>query len=111
MVDRFFRKLAEVYDRRLRSLIRRPWLVMVMVGALIVLGALTFRPAVGVHASSRRGTVKVTIEGARRHELRHMYQYGLKLKPSRSRSSRRMAISPRAAASARRRRWRSVAHR
>ena len=41
-VDRFFRRLAQVYERRLRSLIRRPWLVIGSVGALVVLGALTF---------------------------------------------------------------------
>jgi multidrug efflux pump len=42
-VDRFFRRLAEVYDRRLRSLIRRPWLVIGAVGALMVVGAVTFK--------------------------------------------------------------------
>ena len=41
-VDRFFRKLAQVYERRLRSLIRRPWLVIGTVGGLVVLGAVTF---------------------------------------------------------------------
>jgi multidrug efflux pump len=41
-VDRFFRRLAEMYERRLRSLIRRPWLVIGSVGALVVLGGVTF---------------------------------------------------------------------
>jgi multidrug efflux pump len=41
-VDRFFRKLAQMYERRLHSLIRRPWLVIGAVGALVVLGGVTF---------------------------------------------------------------------
>src|SRR5690606_40543286 len=64
MVDRFFRKLAEVYDRRLRSLIRRPWLIMGAVGALIVLGALGFM-SVPSELTPRGdpGRVSVSIEG------------------------------------------------
>ncbi|MBX5462318.1 MAG: efflux RND transporter permease subunit [Steroidobacteraceae bacterium] len=41
-VDRFFRKLGEAYERRLRSLIRRPWLIVGAVAALVALGGLTF---------------------------------------------------------------------
>jgi multidrug efflux pump len=41
-VDRFFTGVANHYDRRLRSLIRRPWLIVGAVGALMALGGLTF---------------------------------------------------------------------
>ena len=37
-VDSFFKRASQLYDRRLRSLIRRPWLVVGAVGVLIVLG-------------------------------------------------------------------------
>src|SRR5215510_5993267 len=42
-IERFFNGLSEFYGRRLRSLMRRPWLVVGAVGALAVLGGLTFR--------------------------------------------------------------------
>ncbi|HEY5760062.1 MAG TPA: efflux RND transporter permease subunit [Steroidobacter sp.] len=80
MVDRFFRKLAEVYDARLRSLIRRPWLVMGIVGVLMVLGALTFRSVPSEFTPSADvGRVSVTIEAPEGTSFDHMYQYGLKL--------------------------------
>jgi multidrug efflux pump len=80
MVDRFFRRLAEVYDKRLRSLIRRPWLVMGMVGALVVLGALTFRSVPSEFTPTADvGRVSVTIEAPEGTSFDHMYQYGLKL--------------------------------
>ena len=80
MVDRFFRKLAEVYDLRLRSLIRRPWLVMGMVGALVALGALTFRSVPSEFTPvADVGRVSVTIEAPEGTSFDHMYQYGLKL--------------------------------
>ena len=41
-VDSFFRKLGAAYERRLRSLIRRPWLIVGAVGGLMVLGGVTF---------------------------------------------------------------------
>jgi multidrug efflux pump len=41
-VDRFFRWVAKGYERRLRSLIRRPWLVIGAVCALVVIGGVTF---------------------------------------------------------------------
>ncbi|MBL8270511.1 efflux RND transporter permease subunit [Steroidobacter sp.] len=79
-VDRFFRKLAEVYDRRLRSLIRRPWLVIGMVGALMVLGALTFRSVPSEFTPVvDSGRVSVTIEAPEGTSFNHMYEYALKL--------------------------------
>jgi multidrug efflux pump len=41
-VDSFFRKLGGWYERRLRSLIRRPWLIVSAVAGLMVLGGITF---------------------------------------------------------------------
>jgi multidrug efflux pump len=80
LVDRFFRRLAEVYDARLRSLIRRPWLVMGIVGGLIVLGALTFRSVPSEFTpSGDAGRVSVSIEAPEGTSFAHMYEYGLKL--------------------------------
>jgi multidrug efflux pump len=41
-IDRFFTRVSSGYERRLRSLIRRPWLIVGAVGGLMVGGALTF---------------------------------------------------------------------
>jgi multidrug efflux pump len=41
-VDVFFTGLSQRYDRRLRSLIRRPWLIVAAVGGLMAAGGLTF---------------------------------------------------------------------
>src|SRR6476659_2451896 len=41
-VDTFVRKLGAAYERRLRSLIRRPWLIVAAVAGLMVFGGLTF---------------------------------------------------------------------
>jgi multidrug efflux pump len=63
-VDRFFKRASAVYDRRLRSLIRRPWLVVAVVAVLIVLGGITFRTVPTEFAPAADvGRVFVTIEG------------------------------------------------
>src|SRR5262249_54172638 len=41
-IDRFFTKVSAGYERRLRSLIRRPWLIVAAVGGLMIGGGLTF---------------------------------------------------------------------
>ncbi|HEV7716415.1 MAG TPA: efflux RND transporter permease subunit, partial [Steroidobacteraceae bacterium] len=41
-VDRFFRRVGALYERRLRSLIRRPWLIVGAVAGLMCVGGLTF---------------------------------------------------------------------
>jgi len=80
LVDRFFRRLTEFYDARLRSLIRRPWLVMGIVGGLIVLGALTFRSVPSEFTPiADAGRVSVTIEAPEGTSFNHMYEYALKL--------------------------------
>ena len=63
-VDRFFKRAAELYDRRLRSLIRRPWLIVGAVGVLVVAGALTFLSVPAEFAPvADVGRVFITIEG------------------------------------------------
>ena len=43
-IEQFLRQSSDRhYDRRLRSLMRRPWLVVGVVAVLAVLGAVTFR--------------------------------------------------------------------
>jgi multidrug efflux pump len=42
-IERFFDKLAQSYDRFLRSVMRRPWTVVGAIAVLAVLGGLTFR--------------------------------------------------------------------
>jgi multidrug efflux pump len=41
-VERFFNKVTEQYERRLRSIIRRPWLIVAAVFVLMAAGGLTF---------------------------------------------------------------------
>ncbi len=41
-IDRFFTRVSSWYERRLRNLIRRPWLIVAGVGVLMVGGGLTF---------------------------------------------------------------------
>ncbi|MDY6946680.1 MAG: efflux RND transporter permease subunit [Pseudomonadota bacterium] len=79
-VDRFFRRLAEVYDARLRSLIRRPWLIVGAVGALMVLGALTFNSVPSEFTpQADAGRVSVSIEGPEGSSFDYMYDYALRL--------------------------------
>ncbi|MBM0107266.1 efflux RND transporter permease subunit [Steroidobacter sp. S1-65] len=79
-VDRFFRRLSEVYDRRLRSLIRRPWLIVGAVGGLVVLGAVTFRSVPSEFTPlADSGRASVSIEAPEGTSFDHMYQYALKL--------------------------------
>ena len=80
MVDRFFRKLAVVYDARLRSLIRQPWLVMGIVAGLVLLGALTFRSVPSEFTPiADAGRVSVSIEAPEGTSFDHMYEYALRL--------------------------------
>jgi multidrug efflux pump len=79
-VDRFFRSMAGLYDRRLRSLIRRPWLVVGAVGVLVVLGALTFRSVPAEFAPPADvGRVFITIEGPEGSSFDYMDGYALRL--------------------------------
>jgi multidrug efflux pump len=72
-VDRFFKRASKVYDRRLRSLIRRPWLVVGAVALLVVLGALTFRTVPSEFAPvADVGRVFITIEGPEGSSFEYM---------------------------------------
>jgi multidrug efflux pump len=42
-IDRFFHRAADWYERRLRSLIRRPWLILGGTAGLVLLAVLAFR--------------------------------------------------------------------
>ena len=80
-VDRFFKRVASVYDRRLRSLIRRPWLVIGAVGVLVV----ARRPdvshgACGVYAPAADvGRAFITIEGPEGATFEYMDGYARRL--------------------------------
>jgi multidrug efflux pump len=79
-VDRFFRRLAEVYDRRLRSLIRRPWLVIGAVGALMVVGAVTFKSMpTEFTPTPDAGRAFINLEGPEGASFEYMEAYGRRL--------------------------------
>jgi multidrug efflux pump len=79
-VDRFFRKLSEMYNRRLSSLIRRPWLIIAAVGGLVVLGGLTFLSVPSEFTpTGDAGRVGVTIEGPEGSSFDYMYDHALRL--------------------------------
>jgi len=72
-IDRFFKRLAATYDRRLRSLIRRPWLVVAGAGVLVVVGALTFRSVPAEFAPAADvGRVFISIEGPEGSSFEYM---------------------------------------
>ena len=63
-VDGFFRRLADWYERRLRSLIRRPWLVLAGTLALVVVAGLAFRALPTEFAPTEdRGVLFVGLDG------------------------------------------------
>jgi|HigsolmetaAR205D_1030408.scaffolds.fasta_scaffold00636_3 multidrug efflux pump len=72
-VDEIFRRLARGYDRRLRSLIRRPWLVIAAVGALVALGAATFMTVPAEFSPPADvGRIFITIEGPEGSSFEYM---------------------------------------
>jgi multidrug efflux pump len=79
-VDRFFKRVANVYDRRLRSLIRRPWLVIGAVGVLVILGALTFRTVPAEFTPPADvGRAFITVEGPEGATFEYMDGYARRL--------------------------------
>jgi multidrug efflux pump len=79
-VDNLFKRAAGAYDRRLRALIRRPWLVVGAVGVLIVAGVLTFRTVPAEFAPTADvGRVILTIEGPEGASFEYMDQYARRL--------------------------------
>ncbi len=79
-VDRFFQRVSGIYDRRLRSLIARPWLVLAGVGALSVLGIVTFRTIPSEFAPVPDvGRVFITLEGPEGASFQYMDNYARQL--------------------------------
>ncbi|HMN46280.1 MAG TPA: efflux RND transporter permease subunit [Povalibacter sp.] len=79
-IDRFFQRLSGLYDRYLRSLIARPWLVVAAVAVLSVFGALTFRSIPSEFAPvADVGRAYITIEGPEGASFQYMDDYARQL--------------------------------
>ena len=79
-VERFFAALSAWYGRRLRSLMRRPWLIVAFVLALLLVGALSFRSLPAEFApAADGGRVMVTITGPEGASFEYTEEYGRKL--------------------------------
>ncbi|MCC7199894.1 MAG: efflux RND transporter permease subunit [Gammaproteobacteria bacterium] len=76
-VDRFFKGLSAAYEKRLRSLIRRPVLVVVSSLGLVVVAALMFRALPQEFAPQEdRGMMMVTLQGPEGASLDYMDRHG-----------------------------------
>jgi multidrug efflux pump len=79
-VDRAFNRAAKAYDRRLRGLIRRPWLVVGVVTALVCAGALTFMTVPAEFAPQPDiGRVFLVIEGPEGSSFEYMDRQAMAL--------------------------------
>lgn len=79
-VDRFFKKLAEIYERRLRQLNRRPLLIVSSVLGLSLLGMLTFRAIPEEFAPSADvGRIFITLQAPEGSSFEYTAEYGRKL--------------------------------
>jgi multidrug efflux pump len=73
LVDRFFRKLAERYDRLLHASIRRPWYVLGAAAVVVVIGGLLFRTIPTEFAPAADvGRVFISIEGPEGASMEYM---------------------------------------
>ena len=80
MVEQFFAKLAAEYDRRLRQLMRRPWLIVGSVLGLGFLGALSFRALPNEFMPSADvGRVFVMLTAPEGASFEYTAEYGRKL--------------------------------
>jgi multidrug efflux pump len=80
VVDRTFRAFARFYERRLRSVIAHPWLVMLGVTILVGLGVLTFRSVPSEFApTADLGRAFITIEAPEGSSFDYMDSYARKL--------------------------------
>ena len=71
-VENFFHRLADSYERRLRQLVRRPWLVVGGTLALVALAAFTFRALPTEFAPQEdRGTVFVGLDAPEGSSLQY----------------------------------------
>ncbi|HEY6642155.1 efflux RND transporter permease subunit [Povalibacter sp.] len=79
-IDRFFKRLSRLYDRYLRALIARPWLVVAGIATLSVFGALTFRSIPAEFAPVPDvGRAFITIEGPEGASFQYMDEYARRL--------------------------------
>jgi len=79
-VERFFKKLAEIYERRLRQLNRRPLLIVSSVVGLSLLGVLTFRAIPEEFAPSADvGRIFITLQAPEGASFEYTAKYGRKL--------------------------------
>jgi multidrug efflux pump len=76
-IERFFERLAAWYDRRLRSLIRRPWLTVGVVVALSAVAFLTFRSIPAEFSpSSDQGRIFISLTGPEGATFEYTEEYG-----------------------------------
>jgi multidrug efflux pump len=79
-VERFFKKFAEIYERRLRQLNRRPLLIVSSVLGLSLLGVLTFRAIPEEFAPSADvGRIFITLQAPEGSSFEYTAEYGRKL--------------------------------
>ena len=79
-VERFFNRVSDHYGRRLRGLMRRPWLVVAAVGVLAVVGAITFRSIpTEFSPAADTGRLFINIEGPEGSSFEYMDSYARKL--------------------------------
>jgi multidrug efflux pump len=78
--DRFFRSLAAFYERRLRTSVKHPWIVMSVLAALVGVGVLTFRSVPSEFTpQSDSGRVFIGLEGPEGSSFEYMDGYARQL--------------------------------
>jgi multidrug efflux pump len=79
-VERFFTQVSAAYEKRLRSLIRRPWLVVASMAVLIVGGVFTFRSLPSEFApAADNGIAVLFLEAPEGASLAYIEDYGRRL--------------------------------
>jgi len=79
-VDRFFRRVAERYDRLLHSMIRRPWSVLAAVAVIVAIGVVTFRSIpTEFTPPADVGRVFIALEGPEGSSFEYMDQQARRL--------------------------------
>lgn len=79
-IEKFFKTLAAVYERRLRQLNRRPWLIVSSVLGLTLLGGLTFRALPEEFTpSADAGRLFLTLQAPEGSSFEYTAEYGRKL--------------------------------
>jgi multidrug efflux pump len=79
-VDRFFQRVAAIYERILRGMIVRPWRVLAGLGALIVAGVITFLSVPSEFTpTSDAGRFYITLQGPEGSTFEYMEEYSRRL--------------------------------